>query len=71
MAWEYAVVGLVALEVEKPPTVCNCAVTRQLEESQDYPFRDLYVQTTSTAFIAFATSSAVTAFLRVSSRASV
>ena len=44
VAWEYAVVLQVALEAEKFPVVCDCALILQLEEYQDSLFRDPRVQ---------------------------
>ena len=44
VAWEYAVVAQVALEAVKFLAVCNYALILQLEEYQDFFFRDPRVQ---------------------------
>ena len=44
VAWEYAMVLQVALEAEKFPVVCDCALILQLEEYPDSLFRDLRAQ---------------------------
>ena len=44
VAWEYAVVLQVELEAVKFSVVCDCASSRQPEEYQDPPFRELRVQ---------------------------
>ena len=44
VAWKYAVVLQAALEAEKFPVVCDCALILQLEEYQGSLFRDLRAQ---------------------------
>ena len=67
VAWEYAVVLQVALEAEKFPVVCDCALILQLEEYQVSSSATSASKTASTSFIQSATS-ATTASLRASSR---